>query len=94
MAAKRHIAPTPPLGLPPKRHVQLSEAVVRKLKPALLRVVKAVATEHTLHQIAQAENISVNGVVKRLNRVHKLLGRQSTIGVYRTLLLAGIIGLD
>jgi len=74
--------------------MQLSEAVVRKLKPALLRVVVALAKEYTLQQIAQAENISVNGVTKRLNRVHKLIGRQSTIGVYRLLLLAGIIRLD
>lgn len=74
--------------------MQLSEAVVRKLKPALLRVVVALAKEYTPDQIAQAENISVNGVTKRLNRVHKLIGRQSTIGVYRLLLLAGIIRLD
>lgn len=94
MASNRHTTPPGANGQTPKGRLVLPEKVVRKLKPHLLRVVVAMAKEEIVEDIAKAENISVNGVRKRFDRVHKVLGKKTSIGVYRILLMADLIRLE
>lgn len=55
----------------------------------MARVIESLSFNYSIPQIAEAEKITVYGINKRLQRVHKLLEMQNTITVYRILLLAG-----
>jgi len=81
------------LWLPEPQPVVLPEDVRKKLTPELLRVVLCKAYDFTCEEIAELENISVHGVEKRLDKVHKLLNVQSTPCAYRVLVSAGILPL-
>ena len=64
---------------------------LKKITPAMARVIECLAFNQTIEQIAEAEKITVHGINKRLQRVHKLLKMQNTITAYRILLLARIL---
>jgi DNA-binding CsgD family transcriptional regulator len=64
---------------------------LKKITQEMARVVEARAMDQSMDQIADRENVTVNTLNKRLNRVHRLLRVQSTTAAYRLLLLAGIL---
>jgi DNA-binding NarL/FixJ family response regulator len=64
---------------------------LKKITPAMLRVVEALALGDDKKVIAERENISLNSLNKRIDRLHKLLNVKSTISAYRLLLLAGLL---
>jgi len=91
MAANRHTTTPGANGPTSEGPLVLPEKVVRQLKPPLLRVVVALAMEKTIEKIAEDERITTDGVRKRFDRVHKILGKKTTIGALYILLLAGIV---
>jgi hypothetical protein len=64
---------------------------LRKISPAMARVVEARAMDMSIDHISDMEQVSVNSLNKRLDRVHKLLQVRSTTAAYRKLLLYGIL---
>lgn len=71
--------------------LKLDADTLKKITPAMVRVVEARAFDMSMAQIADREGVSVPGLNKRLDRVHKLLGVQSTTAAYRVLLLVGLL---
>lgn len=81
------------LWLPRPKPIVLSEDVRKKLTPELLRPVLCKAHDLTREDIAELESISIHGVEKRFDKLHKLLNVQSTHCAHRILLSAGILPL-
>ena len=90
-----------PTPLPPDEQAPLVELAaglehldpndLKKITPEMARVVEARARDISMDHIADRENVTINTLNKRLNRVHKLLGVSTTMAAYRLLLLAGIL---
>lgn len=70
---------------------ELDTETLKKITPAMVRVVEARALDMSMAQIADREGVSVPGLNKRIDRLHKLLGVQSTTAAYRVLILVGLL---